>query len=377
MNRSRAGTTEFEYGSVGNSDARSSPLRPQLEKLTLGFSQWATIEATLAMGKHDGYKVQKPDSYDTLLDDARNMPVVLYDTSQHRATQTNAEDLILQVLLHRRALPQAPAHVGGASIKNHSMDAIEYAVTDRRIRTTNATMMINAERIMGRRIQLGSPGGTLVRFKDEVQRLYDTLDGLLQTSVCNRTGTSSLKIALPWARRVHGWEYMALVNSTAHRYLNPKSVDLRSSSGSWCDYLQDAEGLVLFGSNFGDIIRPTGSGSWCRACLTLPKGSDYLTVRIDAIEALHGKHGCPKDPQRLTGSGWALQLHENIFQPCGQAHYCGERRVAELVQLPPHKRMTIPQSLPSNGAIIIGRSRTADRWRWTHKVIVEERQNPF
>lgn len=344
---------------MGNSDARSVPLRPRLEKLTLGFSQWATIEATISMGKHDGYKAQKPDSYDSLLDDARNMQVVLYDTSQHRATQTNAEDLILQILLHRRALSQASTR--GSSRGKHCVDAIEYAVADRRIKTTNTTMMSNAEKIVGSRTQLGSPGETLIRFKDEVQRLYDTLDGLLQTSMCGVTGASSLSIPFHWARQVNGWEYMALVHATAHRYLNPKSVSLSGSSGAWRQYLEDAGGLVLFGSNFGDIIRPStaSSGSWCWACLALPKGKDYLTVRIDAIEALKRKHACPNDPQRLTDSGWALKLPENSFKPCGQANNsCGacEPRVAAVVRRRPHKKCPVAHSLPSNGAIIIGKA---------------------
>lgn len=30
------------------------------------------------------------------------MPVILYDTAQKRATQTHAEELILQILLHRQ-----------------------------------------------------------------------------------------------------------------------------------------------------------------------------------------------------------------------------------------------------------------------------------
>lgn len=147
-----------------HSSARKPSPSWKVGKLELGFSQWAAINAELILGRHEGYRAQRPITCDVLLDEASQVPVILYDTTQRRATQTNAEELILHILLHRQS--KRPGFPNTAN-----RGAIEGAAPDRRNKSTRDTMKANAERIVGSSAQLRQPGDRPIFFKDEVERL--------------------------------------------------------------------------------------------------------------------------------------------------------------------------------------------------------------
>ncbi|KAJ4390974.1 hypothetical protein N0V93_004573 [Gnomoniopsis smithogilvyi] len=76
------GTNDFNHEAV----RRSSAVKPrkwlEVDKLTFGFSHWITANATITVGRMDGYRAQEPVNYDyiNLLDDARALPMIIYDT---------------------------------------------------------------------------------------------------------------------------------------------------------------------------------------------------------------------------------------------------------------------------------------------------------
>lgn len=336
------GTSQFDYASVQYSSAEKPPPALKIDKLEVGFSQWGQINAGITLGKHDGYKTQRPDNYDALLDDAREMPIIIYDTLKKRAVQSNAEDFILHVLLHRQI--RSPANKAGASL-------LHAASPDRRIKSTRDTMKSNAETVVGLYTQLGQPGKRPLYFKDEVNRLYTTLDALWDMTLPDSLGSDLFKFKFS-QNRVNGWEYMSLIKESV-KYLPPKSVDLGRANGGWHRYAEDVRALTLFASGFGDIYQPSKPDAMCPTCLSPPSTDCALTVRVDAVIRLFEQQGCQQTRTQLTDNGWTFQAEEDPFRACGKN--CQGLRMVRLVRRPTGGISHFVHRLPEDGVILVGK----------------------
>lgn len=342
------GTDQFQHGNVRQSSATKPRKWLEIDKLTLGFSHWVTVGATIAVGTLDGYRAQEADNYDyvDLLDDARELPVILYDTAQSRATYTNGEDIILQTLLHRRSIEPS------FNDKTNPVSVIHGANPDRSFRSTRDAMLVNADRVVAFRAQLSEPGSKAVLFKNEVKRLYETLDGLREKMFPQTSGTEKWRLNLG-RHRINGWEYMSLVNKLTYKCLLPKSVGLGSIHGGWYKFARDSRALVLFASNLGDTLQAAQPESLCSKCLTLPRSDNALTIRVTAAKKLFDNHQSERYPSRLSEGDWTLQAAEDPFKSC--QHACRGPKTVALVRRPGRDGPHFKHHLPLNGAIVIGK----------------------
>lgn len=343
------GTDQFQYASVKYSGAQKAPSFWKIEKKwEIGFSQWGSGTGALALGKYDGYKTQRPDNYDAILDEASSIPVIIYDTRSSQATQANAEDLILHILLHRQRRHPAVANKNTCN----PVDVIKCATSDRRLTSTRETMKLNAEKVIGYHTQLGKAGDKAVFFKDEANRLYTTLDALWDRS---REPSASDFWKINFSQhQVIGWEYMALIDQSI-KYLAPKSIKQGGTgSGGWLGYAKDVRAVNLFVNGFGDIYAPSNPGSLCSRCLSLPKDNGALAIRVGAILRLFEQQGCQQTRARLTENGWTIQADEDPFRHC--EWYCRGSRVVDLVQRPAQGTSHFVHKLPEDGVILVGRT---------------------
>ncbi|KAF5980099.1 hypothetical protein FBULB1_5343 [Fusarium bulbicola] len=339
-------TSSFDQASVQYSKAVKPPRWTQIDKFTIGFSQWGTATAQITFGKKDGFRSLRPDDYETLLEDAKDTHVILHDTTHKRAFQTNAEDLILNILLHRQSL-----HLSGQSqtiTEKNAVDIIDGADTDRQRTSTRAAMFNNAEKVFSIRTSMSNAEKEESRFKCEVKLLYSTIDGLWAQSYAS--GDTAVKLGVEFGQNVTGWEYMDVVNNV--KVILPKSVDLKKSCGRWNDYAKDIEAIVLFGANFGDILKP-GSTELCSNYKCLPRDECYLGVRTSALQSLFDRQGSSQDQKKLTPSGLTLQGSQDLFEPC--AGTCSDH----VVRIVKHSKGHCLLPLEENGAVIIGDARGA------------------
>ncbi|KAI0913903.1 hypothetical protein F4823DRAFT_639703 [Ustulina deusta] len=343
------GTAEFDYESVRHSKAHTYSRRPQLDKVTAGFSQWAQITGEFTLSKKDGFRrPNELDDYEMLLDDAKSMHVILHDTTHRRAYQTNVEELILHIIHHRKKL----------DLPRKNSD-LEFADADRRVKTTRQVMHNNSEKVLHTRPQISSSALKERRFKEEVKLLYSILDGLWANTY-EGEGTS-LKLGLPFKQTAStsGWEYMEVVRNC--RRMSPKTIELRKTCGRWNVYAKDIQALVLFGANFGDILKPESAGTICSTFSSLPRNECYLAVRADVLEDLFDQQGSLEDQAKLTPSGYTLNGLRTLYRPCNDVGHrmggsCTSRRVLRIVKHSIHENVPIPLEL--DGAIIIGETRT-------------------
>ncbi|CAG7562789.1 unnamed protein product [Fusarium equiseti] len=345
-------TEGYNYRSVRYSKASAPSGWVQVDKLVLGFSQWGTVTAEVTLGKKDGYQCQRSDDYDMLLEDARNKQIILYDTTDRRATQTNAEDLILHVLLHQRSLGKPN---GDSDRSKKQVEVLQFATPDRRVRTTRAAMINNAEKIFCHRKQFSSSEPKEILFKNEVKSMYATIDGLWAMDYAS--GKSDfLKMSLQSrSSSVHGWEYMDVVKSASR--MSPKSVELQSTCGRWDKYARDIQAVVLFGANFGDILTPASPNSMCPGFTSVPRDQCYLAIRVNTLEHLFTLQGSWEDQRQLTNSGLILSGSHDLFKFCGLQYHiegkqCCSQRLVRFITLGRKKHAPLP--LEMDGAIIIG-----------------------
>ncbi|KAF5594577.1 alcohol dehydrogenase [Fusarium subglutinans] len=339
-------TSSFDHASVQYSKAVKPPRWTQIDKFTIGFSQWGTATAQITFGKKDGFRSLRPDDYETLLDDAKHTHVILHDTTHKRAFQTNAEDLILNILLHRQSL-----HLSGQSqnpTEKKLVDIIHGADISRERISTRAAMLNNAEKVFSIRTSMSNAKKEETRFKYEAKLLYSTIDGLWAQSYAS--GDTAVKLGVEFGQNVTGWEYMDVVNNV--KVILPKSVDLEKSCGRWNDYAKDIEAIVLFGANFGDILKP-GSSELCSNYKFLPRDECYLGVRVNALQWLFDRQGSSQDQKKLSPSGLTLQGSQDLFKPC--VGTCSDHVVRIVKQSKGHCLL----HLEENGAVIIGDARGA------------------
>ncbi|CVK84535.1 uncharacterized protein FPRN_01994 [Fusarium proliferatum] len=342
-------TSDYEYDLVLYSQASVPHRWAQVDKLQIGFSQWGTVTAEVTVGKKDGYFCQRQDDYDALLDDAKNTHIILYDTVQRRATQTNAEDLILHVLHHQRNKKSKDTHPD-TSYQGQDLD---FAHPDRRVISTREVMLRNAERVFCHRRPFSSSEPKPCLFKHEFKSLYATIDGLWAQDYVNPK-SYAMKLGLGLQPSISGWEYMDLVEP--RRWMPPKSTNLTNKCGRWNEYARDIKALIFFGSGFGNILSAASPPNVCPALTSVPKGHFCLGIRVDTLERLFTVQGCLADQTRLTASGLALSGSDDLFRvndgTPGQR--CGPRRLVQFIKprLTKGERNSLP--LKTNGAVIIG-----------------------
>ncbi|KAK7598481.1 hypothetical protein V3481_000107 [Fusarium oxysporum f. sp. vasinfectum] len=342
-------TCDYEYDLVGYSQASVPHRWAQVEKLQFGFSQWGAITAEVTVGKKDGYRCQRPDDYDALLEDAKNTHIILYDTEQRRATQTNAEDLILHVLHHQRNKKGKDTHPD----TSYQGQDIGFAHPDRRVTSTREVMLRNAERVFCHRRPFSSSELEPCLFKHEFKSLHATIDGLWAQDYVNQK-SHAMKLSLSLNPSISGWEYMDLVEP--RRWMPPKSANLSNKCGRWNEYARGIQALIFFGSGFGDILSAASPPNVCPALTSVPKGHFCLGIRVDTLERLFTVQGSLKDQARLTANGLTLSGSDDLFkandETAGQR--CGPRRLVQFIKpgLTRGEHTSLP--LETNGAFIIG-----------------------
>ncbi|KAH7166437.1 hypothetical protein EDB81DRAFT_639970, partial [Dactylonectria macrodidyma] len=331
--------------------------RVQIEKVVFGFSQWVTFTADISLGRKDGVINQRPDDYEAILDDARDTPIIIHDTFQKRAYQTNAEDLTLQILLHRK---ENQAHDRQPVANSQQGEPFVFANPDRRAKPTRQVMLENAEKISSIRKQFSSADEQARRFKNDVKLVYSTIDSLWANAYASEA-KSSLKVGLSIGSDVHGWEYMDILND--HKSIRPKSVSLKRTSGRWDKYAIDIKAVVLFAANIGDILLPAQPSATCLGFASLPKDECYLAVKVDSIQSLYSRQGCSQDQKKLTDSGLTLHCHADLFNICQAAESpqhqpCCQSRLVRLIKSSALTRNYRPIEFKKDGAVIIGQSKS-------------------
>ncbi|GAA88750.1 hypothetical protein AKAW_06864 [Aspergillus luchuensis IFO 4308] len=114
-----------------------------------------------------------------------------------------------------------------------------------------------------------------VRIQDRVNRLYNMLEKIMdhQAEIMGAGGGASLNTS---RGNLEGWDFKDL--ATQEDPLYPRLYKLGIRGKSWVDFIRDIRAAVLFGTGFGEILRPVDNTQLCPYWSSLPEGKSYLAV---------------------------------------------------------------------------------------------------
>ena len=340
-NRSSA-SSGYDYQSVRYT--KTPYLSKSVLSLTggsIGFQQFGAGNLNFALStKHGIYHRTRAQYFEDLLDDAKQIPIVLQDMQDRRAVYTDGELVILHIILHREAL--TPFDTGLSSASPSDPQSIRQAMLD------NADIPVAYDRNMWQ------PGQQLKTFKYLVNELYTILEGLMAESM--NVAEVGLELNFDWKKHVRGWEYMDLVN----RKLTPRlrEAELKPTCGQWPELIRDKCGIVLFANGFQNIITPEINNRLCRKFQELPKGQDYLAIESAKVEQMYQESGAANDRTQITVTGLTFQRSTHIFEDCSQIlssrKECECERIQRLVSSQGKGKLRPLPELYPTGAIIMG-----------------------
>ena len=317
-----------------------------------------TVQATVAVRNRQApYAAVKPNFYRDLLNDAKQMQVILQDTGKRRAWQTNVERVILHIILDLQAKGEFGENVKLTKADVKDPESVRKAMEENRSRELHQDQHIENRKITGK------------LFIDLVRELWEKFE-LLHANLADVAATDT-KLRVDCQKRIYGYEYKELLE---RRNFELKEAFLKKTCGLWPDYARDINAVVLFGTNFGEIIRPTSTTDLCDQYSILPAGKDYIVIEVPFLAQLYTKNAFEDNQRQLTSSGKLWHRSKHMFEPCppteasthGPSH-CMCERIQEFFQKGAKVGpIRYPGELGSCGAVIFGHNpRTL---RWSHRV---------
>ncbi|KAF2500867.1 hypothetical protein BU16DRAFT_602962 [Lophium mytilinum] len=342
----RLASNDYDYLSVGYT--KTSYLSKRVLSLTgasVGFQQFGAGSLQFAILKKDGmHHADRAQFYADLLDDAKQIPVILQDMEDRRAWYTDGETAILHIIFHRHVLRRFEV--------SQTVQIVSADPTDPQ--SVRQAMLSNADIPMICDRSMETLGLQSKSFKHLVQELYSMLEGFMeQTTEITETG---IEMKLSWKKHVQGWEYMDLVN----RKLNPRlrETELKSTCGNWPDLARDRNAVILFGTRLQNIIGPHPSVRLCKQFKELPKHKDYLAIQSTTLEEMYLESGSAEDREQVTLTGLQLHRSQHLFERCPRstAHTdsCKCDRIQQLVPKSGKRKIKPIPKLSGSEAIIIG-----------------------
>lgn len=145
----------------------------EISKITLGFNKGATvgIEAVPRRGKGLA-RERRSDDYEWVLKSAHALPIIFHGSADRRAVQSDGEEAILHILLHRSRIWAAED-----ACTPEVREPLEGACPSQS-RSVRMAMKSNAERMYRTATKVDSQGTREVLFKQEVAVAYHLLGGL-------------------------------------------------------------------------------------------------------------------------------------------------------------------------------------------------------
>lgn len=209
-------------------------------------------------------------------------------------------------------------------------------------------------------------------WKDLVTEKFAILE-LLHDQSFRKRHCPATDIKLPFGpRSIEGFEFGDIVQGCSP--LQPRVTRLDASYGDWLDFSVEIDAIILFGSGFGELIKPaevfSGAASKvrCGQRASCPADHDYLAAPISVLTEIHKK--CRS---RKSRSDNCLRLSEKTFwhdalvpmEHCNCASKRCSIKTAKLQSASASARQSAVQSLPdevfkryARGAIVFGSGNT-------------------
>jgi len=228
----------------------------------------------------------------------------------------------------------------------------------------------SAERILissvNRRLQLYQDQGTGMHVEcveNRVLQLCKYLGKACDTQIlAYQEDGFRIPLGMP-GESLEGWDFDNIADRDDEMYSRYARLPFRLKRGSekdWVDLIKEKRVVVLFGNQFGEILRPAPSNHLCTYWSTLPASEYYLGACIADLKYMRGVKEDPRElPLKLSESiFWHPPTCATLFGPCwcrDQCHTAQSGRVQLLSSgSSPHGYPFDRGQLWDTGAVVFG-----------------------
>lgn len=360
-----------------------------LEKASVSGGRF--ISAGLAFGLGNHLKPlwrDLPTCYAKAIGEARQWPIVLYDTDTRRAWLEDGASALLQITLgqiwadkfvklHQLAsIPDVDlackSHKGGDEAmsillnqKNHLLQLYQEASAPEVKRNWNEQGGFLGER--------PEQVLTVWGFRDQVQENFELL---AKMSSHQREPTPGVRMRFSGRERLEGWSFKDVIDERT--LLERKTVHLEPSGQGWEPLAREINALVLMGGGFGDVITPSPQVPTCCIWNSVPQGQDFLVTTYDYLKEIAEDKRADDFPRHLTptilwhqpdalfqgpcNTGGTRPAHsENSASGCGRIQVLLTSKLLEKLRAGSRSFLKSPKGKDaaesSSSAVIFGRPR--------------------
>ncbi|KAK5676454.1 hypothetical protein LTS10_010754 [Elasticomyces elasticus] len=131
---------------------------------------------------------------------------------------------------------------------------------------------------------------TWTRWQDIVDEKFSMLE-LVHDRINKSRNCPTVDLTIPFRERTfEGYEFKDMVTGTS--LLQPRMVKLHATAGDWPKWSLQSDTIPIFGSDFGEMIRPAKTCQGLQCCgqtSLLPGGLDYLAAPVNVLASLRSK----------------------------------------------------------------------------------------
>jgi hypothetical protein len=342
--KSYLGTQNVSYENIGRSEARPTSMKVKVTDVTIGFSKGGGASTKFAMGLKDRHRYNsRAGRLERVLDAAQNMHTCIYDSTSKRSWLVSGTETLLHLVQtkHRKK----PYCVNGRQV---TLDFANPACDGPG--ACRAALMDMASVPLYSNTAICSNDYCV---KDLVYELWNSLEAIEKPDE-----DAGITFSLKLRKSLKGYEMMDLVDDVGVR--RQKEVVFKSPSGGWINMIDACYGIVLFGSDFGELIKPiSDTKGLCSSWVSLPEGENYLAMTTQKLSQIFGKTDEEGHLTLLNSTG-ALKLHKAslMFENCpGQlGKRCDCERTQQIVCTSrlSFKSINPPMYVGDTGCIILG-----------------------
>lgn len=345
------GTQNVSYENIGRSKARPTSMTVNVTDVTIGFSMGGGASTKFAMGLKDRHLYNsRAGRLERVLDAAQKMHTCIYDSTSKRSWLVSGTETLLHLVQtkHRRK----PYYVNGSQI---TLDFANPACDGPGACRTALMDMASVPLYSNTAICSND-----YCVKDLVYELWNSLEAIEKPDE-----DAGITFSLKFGESLKGYEMMDLVDDVGVK--RQKEVIFKNTSGGWINMIGACYGIVLFGSHFGELIKPTSdTKGLCSSWVSLPEGKNYLAITTQKLAQIFGETD-EEGHLTLFNSSGDLKLHkaslmfENCLDQLGKRCDCERTQQIVSTSRLSFKSINPPMYFGDTGCIILGRTRNVLR----------------
>lgn len=316
-----------------------------VEKAQLSVSKIGGGALTFSRGNREKplHNPAKSEIYTRSLEKIMDNYVILYDVESRRAWLIHAIQALLhliQTYLRTNRLENGdPVLRLAGDVPPENIDA-----------KTALELLMDRDNMrldVSRSTERARPGDSRTTADDEIYCLRDVVKDRLEkleqmiAYISDRRSETSVgfRIRTSLAEQLVGYDFMQVAGGGTHA--SPLVTKLRHEGRGWRDFVGWIDAPVLFGKDFGELLKPTQSSErgTCTDChwnCDVPIGRELLCVSMSVLEQLVQQRG------EKMGTTWRLiedfhiDIPDRIFSECqiDSVHGCHNSRVREFTKKP-------------------------------------------